>query len=340
MKKILPAIVMFIICLQLQAAPLTVTDSLSVAQAGDFADTFTNPAALPFRSSRNGNFMLSLTYGDEIHSGQYSEKLGFFQTSADAVTLSFGGRNAMFSVALGHDLDDRRLSDSGVLTYDMYFRMHFQLDLAYAFGPFSLAVRFQGGSSLVRSDRRVDSVIDFATNMLFSQFYENPGSEYFQLGAGLMWYDDWFTAGLYSDRVMSTSNGSVVFDFADLTDSLSLGLSFYLPRFTDEGELRLVKPVLTLQSGNMTGAESYMLYSFALVLQLLPDTDVRLEAGLISRRNADISWLDVLGRELLLSLDLVLGSWTLESGFRIPTSWLGGDAGRPMSFSLALRFSP
>ena len=55
----------------------------------------------------------------------------------------------MMTGALGFDLEDRQL-DGGQLSYDFLFRMHFQLDVAFNFGPFSAGARIEP----VRVERR------------------------------------------------------------------------------------------------------------------------------------------------------------------------------------------
>ena len=78
---------------------------MSVARAGRYVDSFSNPAALPFRSSGDGAFMLATGYGDEADHALYDDRLGFFQDSESSLTLSFGGRNAMFTLGVGYGLD-------------------------------------------------------------------------------------------------------------------------------------------------------------------------------------------------------------------------------------------
>lgn len=314
--------------------------SMSVARAGRIEDVFSNPAALPFRSSADGSFLVGLCYADEADPEIYrnDEKLSFFQSSEIDLSLSFGGRHAMFSLAVGYDLDDRKAEP---LTYDMYFKMHFQLDLGYAAGPFSAGARLQGGSSLVRTDRRVESAWDYAANFFFSQFYENSGSEYFQLGLGAMWHDDWFTVGLYSDRVVAAEGGNISFSLDSITDSLSLGLTLNFPRFTSEGELYLLRPSLVLQAGNLTSSsDSYLLAELDFCFQLLPDTNLTVSTGIISFRNAREDYFDSLRTDQSFSLELELGQWSLDFDYTLPVEYYKGDSSRPMSFTIALRFNP
>lgn len=342
MKKTLLTILIILVPFLLGASTLLPSARVSVARAGRLVDVFANPASLPFRSASEGSFLVSLAYSDESDGSLYSsgEPLPFFQSTESSLTLSFGGRNAMFTLAVGHDLEDRTWSAQEGLFYDMYFRMHFQLDLAYSFGPFSFGARFKGGSSLTRSDRPVSSPLDYVTNLYFSQFYENAGSEYFQFGLGLMWYDDWFTIGLYSDRVMGTNDGQVVFSLDSITDTLSLGIRGYLPRFTDEGELRLLRPSLSLQFGDMTGQRSYILVGAQMTFQLLPQTNVSLEASWISYRNARESYLHQTDADTVYTLEFEFGSWAIEADLMIPLGVYKGSPDRPLSFVLALRYSP
>ena len=283
--------------------------------------------------------MLATGYGDEADHALYDDRLGFFQDSESSLTLSFGGRNAMFTLGVGYGLD--RLQEQ-VPVYDMLFRMHFQMDLAYGFGPFSFAARLQGGNSMIRSGRSVDSMLDFATNMFFSQFYENPGSEYFQVGAGLMWYDeDHFTIGVYLDRLLYTQDGEVMFTPSRLTDSLSVGLSVYLPRYTRDGELRLVRPTLLLQAGDITSStDSYLMGGLNICLQLLPDTNLSFEIALVSYRNARENYMKAIRNDQLMSLGIEFGRWFIGFEYTLPMEYYKGDDSRPSSFTVSMRFNP
>lgn len=352
MKKLLSSLIVFLMAIVILSASVIMPDSVnyigasyrdslqSVAQAGRYVNSFANPAALPFTSENDGSFLLSVNYNDAIDSRLYKndEKLPFFNTGESSLTLSFGGQNAMFTAAIGYDLENRQ-QEGGELTYDMLFRMHFQLDLAYAFGPFSFGGRVQGGSSLVRNDRPVESVIDFATNMLFSQFFENPGSEYFQLGMGLMWHDECFTAGIYTDRVISTGDGSVRFSLDDLTDSLSLGLSFYMPRFNSRGELILLRPAVFFQAGNITSHESYLMAGLDLCFQLLPDVNLSFVTKFVSWRDARVDYMKSTGNLSVYELEVEFGRWALAMNFSIPFEVYSGDDSRPVSFTLSMRFN-
>ena len=315
------------------------SSGMSVARAGRYVDSFSNPAALPFRSSGDGAFMLATGYGDEADHALYDDRLGFFQDSESSLTLSFGGRNAMFTLGVGYGLD--RLQEQ-VPVYDMLFRMYFQMDLAYGFGPFSFAARLQGGNSMIRSGRSVDSMLDFATNMFFSQFYENPGSEYFQVGAGLMWYDeDYFTLGLYIDNFVGTYGGETTFSWSDMADSLSVGASVYLPRFDRAGDLNLVRPFLTLQFGDVASSASYILASFELRFQLLPRYDVSLTASLLSFRDANVSYMRSTRNLTLFSLEFLLDNWTISASAEIPFSYYTGQGGQDsFALSIGLRYKP
>lgn len=315
------------------------SSGMSVARAGRYVDSFSNPAALPFRSSGDGAFMLATGYGDEADHALYDDRLGFFQDSESSLTLSFGGRNAMFTLGVGYGLD--RLQEQ-VPVYDMLFRMYFQMDLAYGFGPFSFAARLQGGNSMIRSGRSVDSMLDFATNMFFSQFYENPGSEYFQVGAGLMWYDeDHFTIGVYLDSLLYTQDGEVMFTPSRLTDSLSVGLSVYLPRYTRDGELRLFRPTLLLQAGDITSStDSYLMGGLNICLQLLPDTNLSFEIALVSYRNARENYMKAIRNDQLMSLGIEFGRWFIGFEYTLPMEYYKGDDSRPSSFTVSMRFNP
>lgn len=337
-KTVLLLIAIVMVCTPLSSSVRMPGQQGFVARAGRYVDSFSNPAALPFRSPSDGAFMLASGYSDDADSSLYDRNLGFFQNSESSLTLSFGGRNAMFTLGLGYGLD--RLQEEP-LSYDMLFRMHFQLDLAYGFGPFSFGARLQGGNSMIRSDRPVESLFDFATNMFFSQFYDNPGSEYFQVGAGMMWYDeDYFTIGVYLDRLLYTQDGEVRFTPSSLCDSLSFGFSLYMPRFTQEGELRLIRPTLMVQAGNITsGSDSYLMGGVGICFQLLPDTNLSLEVVFRSYRNARENYMRTIRNDQLMSLGIEFGRWFIGFEFNLPMEYYGGDDSRPCSFTVSMRFN-
>ena len=317
--------------------------SISVARAGTMEDGLANPAALPFRGQGDGSFLLALGYKDDVSPSMITggEKLSFLNTAQTTLSLSFGGTNAMMTGALGFDLEDRQL-DGGQLSYDFLFRMHFQLDVAFNFGPFSAGARLKGGSSLIRSHRQVDDLFELGANMFLSEYSLNPDSEYFQMGLGMMWYDeDYFTLGVYIDNFVGTYGGETTFSWGDMADSLSVGASVYLPRFDRAGDLNLVRPFLTLQFGDVASSASYILASFELRFQLLPRYDVLLTASLLSFRDANVSYMRSTRNLTLFSLEFLLDNWTISASAEIPFSYYTGNSGQDsFALSIGLRYKP
>ena len=236
-------------------------------------------------------------------------------------------------------------------------RRRWFVDAAYSYGSFNthkshvnFGQTFSSGftyeinafQNYSDNDYYVDApVFDFATNMFFSQFYDNPGSEYFQVGAGMMWYDeDYFTIGVYLDRLLYTQDGEVRFTPSTLCDSLSFGFSLYMPRFTQEGELRLIRPTLMVQAGNITSSsDSYLMGGVGICFQLLPDTNLSFEVVFRSYRNARENYMRTIRNDQLMSLGIEFGRWFIGFEFNLPMEYYGGDDSRPCSFTVSMRFN-
>lgn len=342
MKKFLSILLMMTLVLGgLSAVVVLPGDSMSVAAAGKYADVFANPAALSFRSRSEGNFLLSVNYQDRQDPGLYARKepLSFFNESGLGLTLSFGGQHAMLTAGFAYGLDDRTYSE-GILTFDMLFRMHFQLDLAYSIGPFSVGARLQGGSDMRRSDREVDDTWDIFANWLLAEYDEYLGSEYFSLGIGMMWYEDFFSVGVYSDQVIGTDSGEVTFSGWDVLDNLSVGLSFYMPRYTRAGELVFVRPVLNLQAGDVSSTQSYLMAELELVFQLLPDVDIVASTSVISYRDARTDYWRSTGNVHSYGLNLDFATWGARLDVQVPFEYYTGDSSQPFLVRLSMRYCP
>ena len=167
-------------------------------------------------------------------------------------------------------------------------------------------------------------------------------NSYFQMGLGMMWYDeDYFTLGLYIDNFVGTYGGETTFSWGDMADSLSVGASVYLPRFDRAGDLNLVRPFLTLQFGDVASSASYILASFELRFQLLPRYDVSLTASLLSFRDANVSYMRSTRNLTLFSLEFLLDNWTISASAEIPFSYYTGNSGQDsFALSIGLRYKP
>ncbi len=303
------------------------------AMAGRYVNSFANPAALPFTKESDGSLMVSLNYSDEQDLSLYenNEKLGFFNTADSSLTLSFGGRNVQLTAALGFDLENRS-KPSEPLTFDMLYKMHFQLDAAYSIGPVSGGVRLQGGSALIRDERIIDSAWDIFTNFFFSEFENMNGSEYFSIGAGLMWHEEYFTLGLYVDKLISTSGGEINVGWKQISDTMDIALSVYMPRFNSRGDLHVVRPYLMLQAGDISSSNSYIFLGGELCFQMLPDVNLSIGTSLTSYRNAH--------RVHDYSLELEISSFAVSFKASLPVEYYSGDTSEPMSFSVSMRYNP
>lgn len=348
MKKFISAVLFLVFSAAMLAAdPGSVVMpgrySSFAAMAGRYVDSFANPAALPFIKESDGSLMLSLNYSDDQNLFLYekNEKLSFFNTSDSSLTLSFGGRNVQLTAALGFDLENRNYDEkNGNLTFDMLYKMHFQLDAAYNIGPVSGGVRLQGGSALVRDERRIDSTWDIFTNFFFSEFENKSGSEYFSIGAGLMWHEEYFTLGLYVDKLISTSGGEVNVGWKQIGDTMNIGLSVYMPRFNSRGDLHVVRPYLMLQAGDVSSDHCYTFIGGELCFQLLPDVNLSIGTSLTSYRNAEVSFSSVTNRVHDYSLELEISSFAVSFKAAVPVEYYSGDTSEAMSFTVSMRYNP
>ena len=343
-KTVLLLALAFLSCTLGAVSPLPLPRrSLSVASAGLAEDALANPAALPFRASSEGSFLLSVAYADDTSPSLLASAapLGFLNSPHSAVSLSFGGSNAMLTGAIGFDLENRKES-GGTLSYDFLFSMHFQLDLGFNIGPFSAGARLKGGSSLIRAERAVDGLLELGANMFLSEYSQNPGSEYFQMGLGLMWHDeDWFTVGLYCDDFVGTHGGRTSLSLDNMLSSLSAGVSVYLPRFDEDGDLKLLRPSFTLQFGDIMSTESYILATALVSFQLLPQYTVSVSTSVLSLRDATAGWLHAYENLSIWSLELILDKWAFQISAQLPFSYFtGGTMEKPFRLDMALRFKP
>lgn len=315
--------------------------SAFAAMAGRFVNVFANPAALTFSKESDGTFLMSVNYYDEQYPALYErgEKLSFFNTADSSVTVSFGGRNVQLTAALGFDLENRQYNGS-MLTFDMLYKMHFQLDAAYSIGPVSGGVRLKGGSSLIRDEKKIDSAGDIFSNFFFSEFESMNDSEYFSIGAGLMWHEDYFTLGLYIDKILSTEAGELNIGWKQISDTMSIGVSAYLPRFNSRGDLHVIRPYLMLQAGDITSRSSYVFFGAELCLQLLPDVNLCFGTGITNYRNAEAGYSHITKRIHDYSIELEISSFAVSLKTSVPVAYYTGDTSQPVSFTLSMRYNP
>lgn len=338
MKRFLAAVLAALIAAPLAASIILPPGSRSVSRAGSLSDTFGNPAALPFRDEYEGDFLVSMNYGDNLLPAALDDGMGWVNQGRSSIALTFGGSYASVTAGLGYDLEDKRELEDGGVSYDMLSLLHFHADFAYSLWGFSVGARLQGGSALIRSDKRVDSFLDFPANFLFSPFDDSPGSEYFRLGLGAMWNGEWATVGLYTDNFLGTDSGELVFSGDAILDSLSVGATFHFPRFRSDGDLRLFAPAIEFQLGDMTGEEAYFMTIADLRFQLLPDVEITLSGAWLREGDGLGGLLGDGSDSSVFTLSVKSGSWKIKAEAEIPFGYYSGDTSRTFGVGLSLSY--
>lgn len=310
------------------------------ASNGSYEDIFSNPASLPLRTQDGRDFLISTRFRDDYESQPFAEDSSFklLQSPVSDIMLSFSGRSMAFSAVFENSLD-RSGADLFDTTSDLFSTTHFQLDMGYSLWRFSAGFRISGGNMLARMDKQISNLFDYIQNSFFTKFDNYDGGEYFKLGVGFLYADDYFSAGFYSDRVLYLNTvGAASSSLDEFLASLSIGFKAVAPRYTSEGELMLIRPSLSIAFGNIMSSESRVTVSGGLTFQLLPDSDLDILFGYSDLRNVETDgYFSPSMRSTIFSLGFTLAGYSLEISSRIPLSVYRGETSDAVSMDFAFR---
>ena len=245
----------------------------AVSYYGSFYDVFANPAALPCVETETGNLSLSFLFSDDWDINEMKrESMPLLQQQDWDIRASFIARNISLSAFFGTEFA-RSSSDP---VYDIYSTLRIQLDVAYAFPHISFGARVSGGNRMIRTERTVDSFTDIFANAWFSPFKRDAGSEFFNLGAGALFYYSVFSAGVYVGELMTLSSdgGDIYMGWDAISRSTTLSLALSAPRFLRSDDLRFFRPRASFSVTDLSGSGSTVVWAAELRLQFLPDADL------------------------------------------------------------------
>ena len=244
----------------------------SVSYYGSFFDVFSNPAALPCQETDVGNLSLSAYFSDDWDvSAMGEERMPLLQQQDWDIRASFIAKNIALSAFFGTEFG----RDGTDPVYNIYSTLRIQVDTAYSFPHFSIGARVSGGNRMIRSEKTIDSFPDIFANAWFSPFKRDAGSEFFNIGAGALFYYSIFSAGVYIDELMTLSDeGDIYMGWDAIGRSTTLSVALTASRFLPSDELRLWRPRASLSISGFSGGKSTITGSVELKLQFLPDADL------------------------------------------------------------------
>ncbi len=337
-KVILSILIVFSALVPLSAVSSLSIPFSSVADRGHFENLFSNPAAIPFKESSQGDFLIASGFSDNLD--QHLFDIGavnpFMQNTSLDLLLSFSGKYIAFTALFDNTLKDR--TDNAVFTVSS--TAHFQIDIGYSLFGVSLGARIKGGNVLWNNNRSITGFISLLENTYFARFDKTNNSQYFSLGMGMMYSHEYFSIGLYSDDVLylNTDSGNVSSDFSSFLSSFTVALSAEAPRFTSYGDLLLVRPKFTLQAADIRSEKSRFDANLELRFQLLPRFDIFTYLGYSDFRNVfESDYLAPYKRISRFVLRLDYYSFSFTAGISIPFEVYTGGRDE-ISYSLLFRF--
>lgn len=311
----------------------------TVSDRGRFEDIFQNPAALPFKSDGR-NFYISAVYSDRLSPSAFNagEAAPFIQNTATDLILGFSAKYVSLFLAFENSLHDK----TNNAYFDMYSLTHIQIDMGYSLYGFSIGGRIRGGTRLLRQNQRIANPWDYVKNAFFSSFYNTGDGQYFDVGLGLMYSSEYFSIGLVSDKVLylDSDQNNISASLSAVLDSLSIAATLEGPRFKSDGNLRLVRPKLTLELENIMSSESVFALVGELKFQLLPRVNVFFDFGYRDLRDMDAGGTYFRCDEQYIVLAAGCSASWFSAGleFALPTSYFSGSRTDELAFQLYARF--
>ena len=306
MKRCLAILIESVIVVAMLAANPFMPVSDNVSFYSSMIDVYSNPASISFRSDLNNRFSIAYDYSDELSLARAGETLGFIQNMNSYLNVGFGGQNLLFSASFGFLTEDRTVNN-GKLSFDFVTSNNIQIDWGWHYSDFGLGVRIKGGSQAIREDREVADLIGVFQNFLLAEYSNRENSNYFSLGVGVQYHPGDFSLGAYSDGFLVLDNSQDLSVSSDvILKTLSLGASWRGKRFTESGELMILRPRLSLGLNNLTSEASALEVGAELTVQLLPRCDLTFGVLYHDERNAETNWFNISKGSVRIDYSLVL----------------------------------
>ena len=260
----------------------------SVAYHGEFLDFLSNPAALPLINKDEESFVVMLNGADDIPFSNLSEKVGYLNSRVDELSISFAGNNVAFTTNLGTSFTNRKINDDQVY-FDINSNIDIEIDLGLAFHYLSVGMSIKGGNSMIRHEKPISDVFDIVSNALFSPFENNPNSERFSLGAGLLLYLNNFSLGLNIDDILFLDdNSELSASWETVAKSTDIAFAANGNKFTKNGDLQFLLPRVSVSYSSFVDKEYTFSIKGDIAFQFLPDCNLDIGVGY---READHSFL-------------------------------------------------
>lgn len=302
----------YLLMLMLSTFVLTGLSAWSdVSSYGHIEDIMTNPASIIRREKRSTGFMVSFDYSDTFEDGIFSDVDGFSYANEpnNDISATFVGGNLAFTANMGISLDDKYTSSDGSTYYDFNNTTTFSFDMAWDFDKFALGAAISGGNLATRLNRKVEQPYDLIGNALFAEYEPESGMEDFQLGIGGMYNDGPYSAGILFSRLLYLEDDELTSSDNELLNNLSFGASLNSSKFTSHGDLRLVRPRLFVEFGNVASDEATFTLGLTTLFQFLPGNELSITAAYIRLSDGDDNYFDSYETFRLVEVTYLFGSF-------------------------------
>lgn len=341
MKRLAVFLIIFSLSLGLAASVYDLTDGQllgsglsGIATSGEYASMFANPASL---TASTEGFYLQGYYGDYAQSG-----LPLVYLPNSGLVASFCGTNLAFSADFRNNLSDRVAGTDGD-TYKAINTTRLQLDLAYTFHWFSIGASVRATTYMGRSPVSLGNgqrLFDYMVESLFKRYDQNSGASEFSAGLGILLDYDWLKVALVSSKFASvTTDGAMAFSLNELYKSLGVGCTFSTPVFNKEGELNLMRLLVSGELVDMGDSEkSKANVGLLLRFQFLPDYQMELRTGYTEPKGGNAFSNHFTEASQTFGLGLTLGPVRLDGGITLPIAWYYGDRSHPIPFTVTATY--
>ncbi len=282
-----------------------------VSSYGRIENIRTNPAALVLREKRSSSFYVSFDYSDSFSDGIFSDTENFSYANNPTTDISacFVGGNLAFTADMGILLSDKYKSTEGDIYYDFSNTTSFRFDMAWKRNSFSFGTSLSGGNLATRLNRKVEKGYDLIGNALFAEYEPESGMEDFQLSLGGMYSEGPYSAGILLGRVLYLEDDELTSDKDILLDNLTFGASVNTQRFTDFGDLRLIRPRLFVSFGNVGSASATMTFGLTTMLQFLPKNEMTMTAAYVRVSDGDSNYFEKQSDYHLFEVTYLIGTY-------------------------------
>ncbi|MBR1919769.1 MAG: hypothetical protein IJ831_09120 [Spirochaetales bacterium] len=302
-------------CLLLMLFSVLIVSGLSawsdVSSYGGIEDIATNPASIAKRERRAAGFMVGLDYRDSFEDGIFSDvdSFSYANEPANNIFATFVGGNLSFTANMGIYLDDKYTSSDGSTYYDFNNTTTFSFDMAWEYDQFSLGASISGGNLATRLNRKVERPFDLVGNALFAEYEPESGMENFQLGVGGLYTEGPYSVGILFSRLLYLEDDELTSSDSEVLDNLSFGASMIFSKYTDYGDLRLVRPRLFVEFGDVGSESATLTLGLTSNLQFLPKNEMSITFAYVRLSDGGSNYFDSYETYHLLELTYLLGSF-------------------------------